>query len=189
MHIHGCEVRTLDHALCREWFSFVLDHGEAPDALGECAWVLCHCDDGVTWGRWEDGRWRNGSMFFPDLCPVPSQDNLQEMRIFSRLAEVLIWRAESGFCGRVLRDLDQQDADEVPDRPHDELRLLVTGQDINVRDGFTRVRDGNGAEQVLPITMDDRSVRWPRLRVRHYFARDRRTGAVRVAASRFVEVI
>lgn len=189
MRVAGCQLESLDQVATRSWLDFVLGRGAAPGDLGDRGWLLCHCEDGVTWGRREGDGWHLGSSFFPDLCPAPSAANLLEMRVFSRAAEVLIWRTETGLCGRVLRDAEPVDAGEPPDRPDDEERLLLASRVGEERQGFTRVGDGSGVEQALPLRVaEGPSSSWPRLRVRHYFARDERTGFVRVVATRLVEV-
>ena len=91
MKIEGCEIEGIDGAGCTAWLDHVLDRGAVPTALGEPAWLLCHCDDGVTWGRFDGGGWRLGSAVFPDLCPRPSALVLQELRVFSASTEVSIW--------------------------------------------------------------------------------------------------
>jgi CRISPR-associated protein (TIGR03984 family) len=187
MHIAGCRIEPLDDVASKRWLDFLLGRGAAPGDLGDRAWLLCHCEDGVTWGRREGDAWHLGSSCFPDLCPTPSESNVLEMRVFSPAAEVLIWRTENGLCGRVLRDTGHADAGASPDRPDDEERLLLAGLVKEHRRGFTRVGDGSGAEQALPLRITESS--WPGLRVRHYFARDDQTGSVRVVATRLVEVM
>lgn len=189
-HITGCQIEQLDHAACKSWLDFVLGRGIAPieNLLGTPAWALCHCDDGVTWGLYKDSAWHLASSAFPELSPAPSELSLQEMRVFSREAEVLLWRTENGLRGRILRDTTDGDRQE-PLRPDDEDRLLLFGQVIEQRGDFTHVRDGSGAQQVLPICIAvGQASRWPTLRVRHYFARDDRSGVVRVVATRLMEV-
>jgi CRISPR-associated protein (TIGR03984 family) len=187
--IASCQLHQLDEVASRSWLVFVVRGGPAPAALGDRAWLLCHCDDGVTWGRLDGEEWQLGSSCFPDLCPVPSESNVLEMRVFSPAAEVLIWRTENGLCGRMLRDAEPGDAGEQPDRPDDEERLLLASRVGEHREGFTRLGDGSGAEQALRLRVTEGpSSSWPRLRVRHYFARDDRTGCVRVVATRLVEV-
>lgn len=189
MCVVGCQLEKLDQVASRSWLDFVLGHSEAPSDLGDRVWLLCHCEDGVTWGRREGDEWHLGSSCFPDLSPAPSDFNVLEMRVFSPVAEVLIWRTENGFSGRVLRDAEPGDASAAPDRPDDEERVLLAGRVGEERQGFTRVGDGSGAEQALPLRVaESPSPSWPKLRVRHYFARDDRTGSVRVVATRLVEV-
>jgi CRISPR-associated protein (TIGR03984 family) len=181
----GYEVARLDHTASLAWLDFVLGRGEAPAPLDGGHFLLCHCDDGVTWGRLEDGTWRLGSAVFSDLCPVPSEVSLQEMRVFSRDAEVLLWRVDAGLRGRVLRDSTRPISDG-PLVPYDEAHLLLGGRVVEYRDGFTRVCDGTGAEQALPLrVVEHASTSW--LYVRHYFALDR-YGCARVVATRLMEV-
>ncbi|HWO26211.1 MAG TPA: CRISPR-associated protein Csx19 [Kofleriaceae bacterium] len=168
---------------------FVLGRGDAPMHFGDGdCWLLCHCDDGVTWGRLEDGTWQLGSALFPDLCPTPSQASIQEMRVFSRGAEVLVWRMAGELRGRVLRD-SSPPIGEGPLAPSDEEHLLLGRRVIEHKGGFTRVGDGTGAEQALPLrVVDQDSAPWPRLCVRHYFTQDAQTGCVRIVVTRLVEV-
>ncbi|MCZ7664444.1 MAG: CRISPR-associated protein Csx19 [Thermoleophilia bacterium] len=186
--VEGCEIDRIDGAVSKAWLDHVLGRAAAPIALGDPAWLLCHCDDGVTWGRFEGGVWRLGSTVFQDLCPHPSALVLLELRVFSAVAEVLIWRADDGLRGRILRD-SAAPMKDVSCLPHDEERLLVSGRAGEHQNGFTRVGDGTGAEQALPFRVTEGSAHsWPRLRVRHYFARDNESGSVRVVATRLVEV-
>lgn len=186
--VDSCRIESLDREASMAWLDWVLGNGASPIAFGDPAWLLCHADDGVTWGRLERGAWKLGSTAFPDLCPVPFDVCIQELRVFSREAEVLLWRMVDGLRGRILRDGDPG-LDDGPTRPADEERLLLGDHVGEHKDGFTRVGDGTGAEQALPLrARKGPSSSWPRLCVRHYFARDAETGGVRVVATRLVEV-
>ncbi len=185
--LRGCHIETLDDASARGWVDWVMGRRDAPRAIAGPAWLLAHCDGGVTWGWLEHGRWRLGSEAFPDLCPKPDE-GLQELRVFTPAVELLLWRDADALRGRSVRD-DGDSAPDDPLRPCDEMRVLVSGRVIDRRNGFTRVRDGTGREHALPGSVPDRvSSSWPRLRVRHYFLQDGETGAVRVALTRLVEV-
>ncbi len=186
--IDGCKLDRLDRSACNAWLDYVLGRVAAPMALGHSAWLICHCDDGVTWGRLDAGAWRLGSKVFPDLCPELAEVAIQELRIFSPIAEVLIWRTDNGLRGRILRDTGAPPEDPACS-PHDEERLLFADQVGEYKDGFTRVGSRSGAEQALPLRVTKGpAASWPRLRVRHYFERDDESGCVRVAATRLVEV-
>jgi CRISPR-associated protein (TIGR03984 family) len=186
--LHGCHVERIDHQGCRAWLSYVLGESGAPLAWDAPTWLLCHCDGGVTWGRLTERRWQLGSAAFSDLCPTPTERSVQELRVFCRASEVLIWRSGDGLLGRILTDTAPAES-SGPLAPHDEPRLLLGGQIVEERDGFTRVRNGAGREQALPLTGLQRPwAEWPRLYVRHYFARDEETGFVRVAVTRLVEL-
>ncbi len=188
MKVHGCEIEQLDAEACKAWIGYVLGERPQPLAVRAPAWALFHCDDGVTWGYLDDGAWRFGSEGFPDVSPGPSAISLQELRVFCRAFEVLIWRTEEGFGGRLLRDVERSSVLD-PVAPDEEDRPLLGDRAIEQKGGFTRVGDGTGAEQVLPLRLSaGRISTRPRIVLRHYFARDERTGCVRVAASRLVEV-
>lgn len=67
----------------------------APEGADGLVWCLAHCDDGVTWGRYDaqTQRWILGSQAEPAVSPLIRHDSLQELRIFGCPGEVLIWRA------------------------------------------------------------------------------------------------
>jgi CRISPR-associated protein (TIGR03984 family) len=187
-HLNGCQVGRIDHEACREWLAHVLGKDTAPLTLEQRTWLLCHCDGGVTWGRLDGQQWHLGSAAFPDICPNPAEPSIQELRVFSREAEVLIWRDGDVLLGRTLTDSALGERAD-PVAPHDEARLLLGGGVVDERDGFTRVKDAAGREQALPLAGLRRPwTEWPRLHVRHYFTRDEQTGSVRVAATRLVEL-
>lgn len=188
MQIAGCQVTPLDHGASNNWLEFILRRGVAPAAMGSPAWLLCHCHDGVTWGRWQGGEWSLGSSYFPDLCPSPSEANVLELRVFCPTIEVLIWRTGNGFLGRAVRDISLGDSMHLPERTAEEWRLLLGTRVCEHRGCFTRLEDGTGAEQAVPVVLQGGPPSsWPRLHVRHYFARDERTGCVRVVMTRLVD--
>ena len=103
---------------------------------------------------------------------------------------MLIWRAGDGFQGRILREKADISSDD-PARPADEDRVLLGDRIVASRqaDGFTRVGDGTGAEQAVPLDLHPKG-RWPlRLKIRHYFETESKTGALRVAATRLVKLL
>ncbi len=182
--IDGCEVASLDANCCSEWIEKLL--GQKPcGPAGGPQWAIAHCEDGVTWGSLVGEGWRLGSAAFPDLCPRPAPEKLLELRIFSEEEEVLIWRVPGRrdlLAGRLVRD-DPGSPGDLP--PAEECRPLLGNKLLAQAEGFARVADGSGVEQVLPVTsLDPR----PRLRVRHYFAAND-AGVARVALSRLVEVL
>lgn len=185
--IVGCLIEPFDDKLAQAWLDWINGSQAEPVAITESAWLLAHCESGVTWGRLDGKHWLLGSDFFADLCPRPKPATILEARIFSPAEEILIWKTKSGLRGRRLKDGPSISSAD-PARPQDECRLLLAGQVIDPRNGFTRVGDGIGAEQALPLTVAQPPVPWPRLVVRHYFTRDSETGAVRVVVSRLVEI-
>ncbi len=188
----GCRLRTLGHEESRACLDWLLGRTDSPDwtaGLG-IRWALAHADDGVTWGRRdaETGAWRFGNDVCPEVSPRLRAVTLQELRLFGPAGEILIWRTDSGLRGRVIED---EDAGEGAPQPAEERRILLGDRVRDVFDGgFTRLVSRTGAEQVVPVAVDDRDLRARRLRlrVRHYFATDPESGAVRAAATRLVAV-
>jgi CRISPR-associated protein (TIGR03984 family) len=156
---------------------------------------LAHCDDGVVWGRLSDASWKFAPERFREFTPVLSSQNLQQLRVFGAQSETLIWRTDDGFRGRVLSDSSQSVEDWG--KPLDEEWVLL-GDRVKVQtaDGFTAVEDATGSRQVVPVECFEKDfivgkkvgISPLRLRVRHYFEQDERSGSVRIAATRLVEL-
>jgi len=196
----GCKIELLDSNDCRRILDWVtgnerfeggLKDGIKADAY---AWLLAHCYDGVTWGRFDEERksWLLSSAVFSDLCPPVSGDNLLEIRLFGSKDEIMIWRNGAELSGRRLID-DYDENDDSPVRPHTETRILLGDRLVEEpREGFSRVRTAAGAEQAVPLECKEnnfRGGRWPlRLKMRHYFQQDTVSGVVRVTATRLVDV-
>lgn len=189
----GCELWVLDSAACEPYLAWLLGEGEAVAPAGTALnWALAHCDDGVTWGRFdaETKVWRLGNQVAPSVSPPIRRQSLQELRLFGDTSEVLIWRREGKLRARVIREhspaADPDDASN-PLRPSNESRML-RGDHVVARyeHDFTHVGDRTGAEQVLPLAVTPEQLRMGRVRlaVRHYYESDSETGAVRIAATR-----
>jgi CRISPR-associated protein (TIGR03984 family) len=195
--IASCTIASIDEAGCKQIVAWLLsDSNAAPEHLGSgLAWVLAHSDDGVTWGRFDEdaGRWHLGHDAFPDVSPPIRAQALQELRVFGNEGEVLIWRAEEGLRGRLIKDAGPAGPRDETDplRPSEEFRIL-RGDRVHgdAAGGFTRVTDATGAEQVLPIKLDEARIRQRnvRLHVRHYWVQDADDGTVRVAVTRLVKL-
>lgn len=195
----GCHAETLDTAECQRYFDWLNGEKETTEPEGAVGlhWSLAHCDDGVTWGRYDAGAkaWRLGNQVVPEVSPPIRPETLQELRVFGEAGEALIWRTDAGLRGRVLResDLEADRSDESnPLRPSDESRILRGGSVVaQCAHGFTRVGDGTGAEQVLPLAVTNEQLQAGQIRlaVRHYYESDAETGTVRIAATRLVGLI
>ncbi len=194
--LSGCKPENVDASECARWLEWLLGQRAVPPRPTTSCWLLAHCDDGVTWGLRNNGTWQLGSSAFPDLCPQVSLDNLIELRLFGDQEELLMWRGDSGLCGRWLIDTSGSECDASL-RPHSEDRVLLghRHRGFETRNGFTRVGDGSGREQAVPLVCSagdfgtEQPPRMPlRLTVKHYFETDSQTGAVRVAASRLMTV-
>lgn len=195
----GCDLTPLDSPTCERYVSWLLgeENAAATDGATGLVWALAHCDDGVTWGRYDTGAkaWRFGNHVAPEVSPPIRSETLQELRLFGEGGEVLIWRTDAGLQGRVLREADPATdrSDEAnPLRPSDESRILRGALVVAECDhGFTHIGDGAGAEQVLPLAANKEQLRAAQVRldVRHYYEVDAETGAIRIAATRLVRLM
>ena len=195
-NIFGCTIDSV--ADCRALLSWVKGEGSySSEAVNTC-WLLAHCDDGVVWGKrgTNQRQWELSSTPFPDVSPLLSEENLQQLRVFGPQQEVLIWRAEDGFTGRVLADTEEVFQEDNPLRPKDESHILVGDRRLAEPVGeFSLVGDGRGVRHAIPLKCEEKEFEkgegtlWPlRLTVKHYMSQDEETGVVRIAASRLVEV-
>jgi len=191
--LKGCTIERLDNDACQAVLNWVTKGAESFQE-GVFSWLLTHCYDGVTWGRFNivTKDWLLSSKPFSTLCPRVSESNLLEIRLFGSEREIMIWRTENGFSGRCLIDKQEQDNND-PCRPDNETRILLGDRVLEPsKEGFTRVGTARGLQQAVPIECIDKDFadgRWPlRLKMRHYFEQDDETGAVRVAASRLVNI-
>lgn len=144
-------------------------------------WLLAHADDGVIWGEFRaDGLHLSGDAF-PAVSPPLRAATLQQARLFGPQAEILLWKDDGAWHGRLTRD----DADEVEDA-FDETHLLW-GTDVETRqDGFALLREGKEGLRHAPPLPDDAQLP-VRLRVRHYVAYDS-DGQACIAYSRLVGI-
>jgi CRISPR-associated protein (TIGR03984 family) len=190
----GARIEALDHAACERLIEWLQSGGAAPE--GECGnvrWALAHCDDGVTWGRYEpqQKRWQLSTHVKPELSPPVRRGWLQQLRLFGPSAEVLIWRDGDSLCGRLLADEGHSGGYEEALRPSEESRILLGDYVMEkLPHDFTHVGDRAGLQQVLPLAVSNEQLRErrARLKVRHYWQEDPETGAVRLAATRLVDV-
>ena len=189
--LFGCEITKFNDNECKDILKWLRGNQRPQGLQDEFEWALIHCSDGVCWGYFRDG-WHLGCHAFPGYSPHIEEYNLMDLRIFGARAEILIWRNEGVMAGRLLRDVDHV-VEGSSLKPADETRVLVGDRLLDgPRDSFSRVGIAAGQEQVVPLACangDFRAGRWPlRLKVRHYFEQDHKSGALRVAATRLVDL-
>ncbi len=192
--LYGCMLTSFSKG--KELLACVRGEGEAVAEVAGTCWLLAYCDDGVVWGRYDttQKKWKLSSEPFPHISPNLREDNLQQLRLFGADMEVLIWRAENNFQGRILQDA--KDPDEKELHPLKEKRILVGDRILaDPDDDFTLVGDAGGSHHAVPICCKAEDFVksghpcWPlRLAVKHYLTQDQDTGVVRVTASRLVKV-
>jgi len=157
-------------------------------------WLLAHADDGVIWGRRQkDGTLILSSDVFNDPGKYPAiavplrATTLQQVRVFGRQGELLLWRAGAGFLARLI--------DDGPTPPEhslsDEYLLWGRGsRDVVEPPGqepFVLISEGQQGVRHAPPRLSTSAGRL-RLLVRHYVDYDDQ-GQAYVACSRLVDLV
>ena len=154
-------------------------------------WLLAHADDGVIWGKLQDnGTLLLSSDVFADPEDSPSVAvplralTLQQARLFGPVEELLIWRTDEGFAGRLLND-DQLELETLPDEEH---LLWHQGNPVKVEQkaGFALLQEGQQGQRHAPPLIPQ-GKRRPALTVRHYVDYDGE-GQAYIALSRLVRL-
>lgn len=180
----GCTIARLDAETCRVWLQWALgtEGSTCPNAPLP-SWLLAVTTGGILWGREDAGKMRLASTHPRATCAL-SEETLLEMRLFGQDREILIWKTDDGPAGRILADRSNDSADEALSPA--ERTMLLRGDRVleGPVSGFTRIGDGTGCIQIVPLEVHEAPSL--RLAVRHYFEQDDESGEVRVAASRLV---
>lgn len=151
---------------------------------GDRKWLLLHADDGVIWGRWDNGALITSHDVAPDISPELRLVTLQQAFLFGAQDEVRVWRDEAGWLAR--RITDAHGAEFI------EEKQVLWGDAIKLVDprGFTHVweKKQGGMDHVVPVIVgqDDLDNRGLKLIVHHFLVDDQQTGEARIALSRLV---
>jgi CRISPR-associated protein (TIGR03984 family) len=152
-------------------------------------YLLAHADDGVIWGRFDNGKLTTAeqvfypcdfNVYFPKLRLL----TLQQCRIFGKNGEVLLWRMSDGkFKWRFIGNPEEDKISESQ---------ILWGTNGIKKDNFTLLWDGSqGLKHAVPFTdieLDgDRLVQPVRLVVHHYITYDA-DGVARIDRSRLVDL-
>lgn len=168
-------------------------------------WLLAHFDDGVLWGRIDEGVLRTSTEVArshsddPEVrqvlpaCPEIRLITLQEARLFSEQVELLVWRdGDNNFHTRCIENADDENKADWR-ICYDESQLLWGTNGVPLDpDPFTLLWEGTqGLRHVLPmiVNLDDNGQiqQSPRLFLRHYLNLEDE-GMARVVASRLLKI-
>lgn len=144
--------------------------------VGETAWLLAFADDGVVWGKVENGQ-------LAVSTPLDSV-TLQTLHLFGEQGELRLWKGEDGLAGCWLM--------EQPGVAFIDRDFMLWGTQVE-RPGetFTLVADGRqGLRHAVPLALkenDTLSSRPLRLATRGYLAEDG-DGQVYISCSRLVKL-
>lgn len=151
-------------------------------------YLLAHAEDGVIWGKFQDGNLITADSIFPQFAKLrPS--TLQQCRIFGESSEVMLWQIDDGFKARLVEDGHIDKKEYIC-----EYQILwgTHGQKQDT-DGFTLLWDGKqGLKHVVPFTdielEKDGKLKNPVcLQVNHYIHYDD-AGVARIYLSRLVSL-
>ncbi|MFP4269111.1 MAG: hypothetical protein ACLFTL_00905, partial [Alphaproteobacteria bacterium] len=71
--VMGCDIRPLGNDACERFFQWFAGAAgaTAPEDAPDLTFALAHCDDGVTWCKWDAGenRWRTGNEANSKISP------------------------------------------------------------------------------------------------------------------------
>ncbi|HAA27952.1 MAG TPA: TIGR03984 family CRISPR-associated protein [Cyanobacteria bacterium UBA8553] len=151
-------------------------------------YLLAHADDGVIWGEFRDNYYK--LVTSRDICTQFAElrlGTLQQCRIFSKNAELMLWKiGQDNWKARLIKD------DNNPECLPDEHQILWGTQVEKESNGFTLVSDGSqGLKHAVPlfgITDKFKNGKRPlHLTVRHYieYSSD---GVARIYLSRLVDL-
>lgn len=156
---------------------------ELPDGLSgdSLHYAVLQCTDTFVWGVPDGAGWLWSNDADPALRP-PRLETLLEARLFGPDAEILAWRDASTsreFAARLA--VDAEVPEDVVLAPLDrEAAFAGTPKDLPGTP-FRRWTTGGGKVTVAPAGS--------RLRVREYLGACPDTGVLRIAMTRFLEVI
>lgn len=163
-------------------------------AGGRKCWLLAHADDGVIWGRLEDGmlttaRQAAETSEYADevnrITPPLRAVTLQTARLFNEDIEIFLWLdTNTGrWQARAIGSIVTADHAEFLEAI-DESYLLWGSPAQPIGESFTLMEDGaQGLRHVLPVATSKRQ----RLRVRQLITEDE-TGFKRISANRLVAI-
>lgn len=154
-------------------------------------YLLAHAEDGVIWGKFKpEYNYKliiSGEVF--NQLATLRIETLQQCRIFSQTAEVMLWKNSQIWKGRLIQDEHLSEEHYIC-----ENQILWGTQAKDEQQGFTLVSDGSqGLKHAVPLTgivfnSDKRKPLRPlRLTVHHYIDYDD-SGIARINLSRLVNL-
>ncbi len=154
-------------------------------------WLLAYLDDGVLWGKFENGQLLTAETDVEanKVCPVLRIETLQQIRLFNEDAELMLWRSEADeWKARLIQETNEASTEFTG--AIDESYMLWGTEFSIVKHNphFTLARDGaQGLQHAVPFgrSQDFKRNRPLRLKIRHYLTKDE-TGFTRIATSRLL---
>lgn len=148
--------------------------------------VLIHTEEGVTWGRAENGAviWARDAFAPSGTAPYQvNSSTLIQLRLFGPAGEIWVWRSRNGLQARRIEDGATPQADVIEETQW--LWGTATGRAAN---GFYELVEGmQGYSHTPPLDHLAKNQRVG-LHVRHYVTYDEE-GRAAIRSSRLVELV
>ena len=152
-------------------------------------YLLGHAEDGVIWGRFDNGSLTTAENVFyqPEFkvdFPKLRLLTLQQCRVFGENGEVFLWQSGAKWKWRFIGGPNE---DKIPESQ------ILWGTNGIKRGNFTLLSDGSqGLKHAVPFAdielNGDRLVKPVRLLVHHYIKYEEGTGLARIYLSRLVDL-
>ncbi|KYC35610.1 CRISPR-associated protein [Scytonema hofmannii PCC 7110] len=151
-------------------------------------YLLAHAEDGVIWGKFQDGNLITADSVFSEFVKL-RLSTLQQCRIFGEDSELMFWQTDEGFKARLVEDKHMHQEEYIR-----EYQILWgTHGQKQESEGFTLLWHGKqGLRHAVPFTdieleKDGKLKNLVRLQVKHYIDYDD-AGVARIFLSRLVNL-
>ena len=158
---------------------------QAPSVSTQTPYLLAHAEDGVIWGRFDQGKLIIANEVFTESnFPRLRLCTLQQCRIFGREGEVLLWKYGEKWKWRPIGNPEEDKISE---------RQILWGTHGEKRGNFTLLWDGSqGLKHAVPLSIitgsDGQLDKRVRLLVYHYINYNNEDGLARIYRSRLVDL-
>lgn len=174
--VEGADIKSIENT--DDVLSWLLEGG-VYTAGDEQYYAVLQCCDSLVWGLCKDGGWMWASEVFPAVR-APRRVTLMEARIFCTQQEILLWRTgefdDELFTGRILKDSSNcaQGCEPIETRVH-------FWEEEERKGDFVKRTQPGGAYIITPPGRQ--------IRLKHYLQEDSASGSLRIAVTRFVEIV
>ena len=159
-------------------------------------YLLAHADDGVIWGRFDQGKLTTADQIpFSNIeLPALRQMTLHQCWVFGQAGEVFLWSEGEAWRSRHISN--EWEKSYLNKNNYIEEDQLLWGTQATQQGNFTLLQDGSqGLKHAVPTTdriaidaTDGKKLAKPvRLTVRHYIDYDTEDGMARIFLSRLVD--
>lgn len=163
----------------RSWLA-----SQAPSVSTQTPYLLAHADDGVIWGRFDNGKLTIANQIFTESnFPTLRLCTLQQCRIFGKQGEVLLWKYGEKWKWRFIGNPEENFILEAQ---------ILWGTHGERRDNFTLLWDGSqGLKHAVPLGIvagSDRKLDQPVRLVVHHYINYNEEGVAYIYRSRLVDL-